>query len=390
MIKLLILDTETTGLSLNDEPIEIALLLIAISLNGDLIQNLTTYCGLREPSVPINPHAQKVHGIKSSDVCGKQWNHKLISELIDSADILVAHNAEFDARMLKTLYPEIMNKNWRCTYRQWPWPETVNKKLSNAANLMKINVENKHRALDDAELLKACLFSPTNDANYCSQLLNAGPYIFKMKKTNSSFNFKNALQPEIESACSELIGLINGLKADHKLVDEEIVFLKSWILAHPELEFVWPVTEVIQILYSILEDSIVTDDERSKLSSFLEAVGKSSFKIVANAARSDSLIFDEIEEIIFQGKRFCLTGNFLYGDKDLCASKILENGGEISGNVSKKIDFLIVGSLGSADWKNGNFGTKIEKAIEYRSTVSSLKIIHEEIWTYFLKMNLAR
>ena len=161
-----------------------------------------------------------------------------------------------------------------------------------------------------------------------------------MKKTNSSFNFKNALQPEIESACSELIGLINGLKADHKLVDEEIVFLKSWILAHPELEFVWPVTEVIQILYSILEDSIVTDDERSKLSSFLEAVGKSSFKIVANAARSDSLIFDEIEEIIFQGKRFCLTGNFYTVIKICVHQKFLRTAEKFQVMYLKKLIFL--------------------------------------------------
>lgn len=183
-------------------------------------------------------------------------------------------------------------------------------------------------------------------------------------------------------------GLINGIKADHMLVDKEIEFLREWILQHPELENVWPITEVIQILHNILEDGIVTDDERSRLNKFLEAVSKASFKIVTNAARSESLIFDELEEITFESKRFCLTGNFLYGGKDLCESKILKCGGEVLTNVTKKLDFLVVGSLGSPDWKHGNFGNKVEKAIEYRSIGSSLKIIHEESWSYFVKMKL--
>lgn len=385
MPKLLILDTETTGLLASDEPIEVALTLVEVDASGNLISDLQTYSGRRQPAVPISLQAQKVHGIRPSDVAGLDFDHAVVKDLIASADVIVAHNADFDARMLKALFPEIMGKDWRCTLRQWPWPSALGTKLSDAAAMLGVVEVAAHSALGDVNVLKACIFGGKTGRSYCNQLLEAESYTIGTPKSYASVRAAQALAPETQGACSELLGIIAGVMADRKLVDEEIALLRSWIERHPELVTVWPVTEVAEMLESILEDSVVTSAERLRLESLLDAVSNTSFKTVANAVRSESLQLDDVDDIAFSGQRFCLTGNFLYGDKDLCTSEIERRGGSVSSGVSKKVDFLVVGGLGSAEWKHGNFGTKVVKAIECRAAGAGVRIIHEETWARCLR-----
>lgn len=46
--------------------------------------------------------------------------------------------------------------------------------------------------------------------------------------------------------------------------------------------------------------------------------------------------------------------------------------------VSREIDYLVIGNVGSKDWKYSRYGNKIEKAIELRKEYGKLKIITEE------------
>lgn len=122
MSKLLLLDTETTGLSGIDQPIEVAMCLYEVNEDGQLLRQIDSYVGRRCPSVPINPRAQKTHKISIADLIGLDFDYKKINKLVEAADLIVAHNARFDHRMLKTLVPNISQKKWRCTVDQWPWP----------------------------------------------------------------------------------------------------------------------------------------------------------------------------------------------------------------------------------------------------------------------------
>jgi NAD-dependent DNA ligase len=77
------------------------------------------------------------------------------------------------------------------------------------------------------------------------------------------------------------------------------------------------------------------------------------------------LPIDRVEGIEIREKLFCFTGDFVFGPRKLCEQAIEVRGGSISG-VSKKLHYLVVGGLGSAEWKHGSFGTKIEKAIQHK------------------------
>ena len=77
---------------------------------------------------------------------------------------------------------------------------------------------------------------------------------------------------------------------------------------------------------------------------------------------------------------FCLTGDFLMSpeSKRPVIDMLVAQGGIYSKNLTLKCDYLIVGSLGSPMWKNGDYGTKIERALaNIESGKSSIRIIDE-------------
>ena len=60
--------------------------------------------------------------------------------------------------------------------------------------------------------------------------------------------------------------------------------------------------------------------------------------------------------------------------------RIKSAGGKISNGITQKLDFLVVGTLSSRDWKFSSHGRKIEKAVSYRDdNGAKLKIISEEM-----------
>jgi len=50
-----------------------------------------------------------------------------------------------------------------------------------------------------------------------------------------------------------------------------------------------------------------------------------------------------------------------------------------------QLDYLVVGGLGSPEWKNGSYGTKIEKAMGYKSKGAVIHVVHESQWVSSLK-----
>lgn len=63
---------------------------------------------------------------------------------------------------------------------------------------------------------------------------------------------------------------------------------------------------------------------------------------------------------------FCLTGDFVYGPRRFCEERIKTLRGTVLSNVTKKLRYLVIGSLGSPEWKHGSFGLKVEKAMKYK------------------------
>jgi len=171
-MKVLVLDTETTGIGKLDEIIQLAYVELQSFQHifepfGSIYtstQNNGTDIKYR-PSVPIHPEAAKVNGIKFIQLLkcppSKQLNY---TDLID-VDYIIGHNISFDKRMLLQCIPEdkqdLFDKTkFVCTMAL---SKALDKNLDIGFLNHKLDTLVNHFFTDDVEV-KTTLLTETHDA----------------------------------------------------------------------------------------------------------------------------------------------------------------------------------------------------------------------------------
>ena len=159
-----ILDTETTGVTADDEVIQIGI----VNQLGETVLNT-----LLKPSVPISSGAQAVHGISQRDVANAPTFRGLYVQLSSllAGQTVIAYNMDFDWRMIQQTakrhqLPMIRVREKHCAMKQyakfygmWNGRRRSYKwqKLGNACFQQGITVGNTHDALDDVLLTLALI-----------------------------------------------------------------------------------------------------------------------------------------------------------------------------------------------------------------------------------------
>lgn len=102
---------------------------------------------------------------------------------------------------------------------------------------------------------------------------------------------------------------------------------------------------------------------------------------------SKEMLDNPAPEVVFEGRSFCFTGIFVFGDgdRDQCEAAVRARGGMCHNHPSRDLSYLVVGSFAEPAWAFQSHGRKIETAIELKSHGSNCKIISEEHWTKFLQ-----
>ncbi|MGJ8530792.1 MAG: 3'-5' exonuclease [Alphaproteobacteria bacterium] len=195
----LFVDVETTGLDPEkDEIIEIAMLPFRYSLEGIVIEVLEPFDHLREPSLPIPPAVTALTGITDEMVTGQKIDLNEISELAETADLVIAHNAAFDRRFLERLCQIFCTKPWACSMADIDWSAEGFEGTKLAYLAMDCGFfYDRHRATNDCfagvELLARTL--PRSGVSGLSNLLvRARQTTWRIWATNSSFEFKDDLK----------------------------------------------------------------------------------------------------------------------------------------------------------------------------------------------------
>jgi NAD-dependent DNA ligase len=195
-----------------------------------------------------------------------------------------------------------------------------------------------------------------------------------------------AFKNDMSRSLGALLGITQGLICDGNLNDREIHFLNDWLTANENIANSFPGDIVHARLKAVIADGVITDEERSYLTDTLQKLVGGSLDELAEPAHVTELAFDVVDTLAFQATRFCLTGNFVFAKKDVCHDAIERRGGLIADNVSKKLHYLVVGGLGSAEWKHGSFGTKVEAAMKLKREGAVLRIIREDHWANALSL----
>lgn len=188
------------------------------------------------------------------------------------------------------------------------------------------------------------------------------------------FNWARNLERDNE----HLLGLAHGLIADGKLVDEEIQCLVEWMNKHQQPVRTWPASVVRDRLSRALADGVIDDEERADLFSLLRSMVGPDFP--GAIASTELPLADEAAPIHHSGFSFCVTGKFAYGPRRIVEKEIEARGGFLHGNVTLGTDYLLIGGVGSRDWKHTAYGNKIEKAVQYREKGSQILIVGEDRW----------
>lgn len=170
------LDVETTGLNPNyDEIIELSLYLFEFRRDtGEILRIVEKYVGLREPSIPISIGAQRVNNITYDELKGKCLDIPQIEDMIDKAEFLIAHNADFDRGFLGRLINKCSSKTWLCSVKNIDWKSKgfKSRSLGNLLNSHGILNIRAHRAEDDVcAAIKLLSLKSQNGKTYFYEML---------------------------------------------------------------------------------------------------------------------------------------------------------------------------------------------------------------------------
>jgi DNA polymerase-3 subunit epsilon len=167
MRRALILDTETTGLDESARVIEVAAIGFDLMLGCATSSFSTLLRSDSNESEGVNgiPVAALVEAPEPADV----WAH--IARRAANSDVILAHNADFDRRMVQRSCPEqgplsaLLGRPWCCTMRHVDWlhgkrgMSLVNRGMSlvNLVLAHGLGVATAHRAMADCEMIARLL-----------------------------------------------------------------------------------------------------------------------------------------------------------------------------------------------------------------------------------------
>lgn len=190
---------------------------------------------------------------------------------------------------------------------------------------------------------------------------------------------------ELNRSLAGLLGIATGLLADRELRDAEILFLKDWLAQNSAIASAWPGDVVYSRVCEALADGRVTEEERAHLVQTLQQLVGGTLNELAGATHTTQMLTYDTAPMEFSQATFCLTGDFAFAPRSRCEQEIVMRGGIVKSSVSKKLRYLVVGGLGSSEWKHGSFGTKIEKAMDLKREGAVIVLVHEDHWAKCLR-----
>lgn len=198
--RLLVLDTETTGLSHQvDKIIELAMLSVQVDPRSGLpFGPVAVFEGFEDPGMPIPPIAQQVTGITDDMVRGQRLADDAVVAMVSAADLVVAHNAGFDRPFVEARFAGFRDKAWACSFMDIDWKAAGadSSKLSALAHDHGWFYD-AHRAQVDCHALLQVLCEPVGETgqNGLALLMVAAQRpSFKLRATGAPFEGKDKLK----------------------------------------------------------------------------------------------------------------------------------------------------------------------------------------------------
>ena len=173
-----------------------------------------------------------------------------------------------------------------------------------------------------------------------------------------------------------LIGMAKGVISDGVVTQGEAEFLLSW-LANNRFTDNLIIDGLLDRIATMLSDGLLDGDEQAELFRVLSGFAGDP-GTMGELLNSTSLPLDDPQpKVIFPGRSFLFTGTCAYGTRKQCQAFIDQQGEINAQNVTRKLDYLVIGTYVTKSWIHETYGLKIEKAMEYREQHRRPAIISE-------------
>ncbi len=191
-----VIDLETTGgIPKRDKITEIAIILF------DGSEIIDEYQTLINPERSIPPNITRITGIDNAMVEDAPKFYEVAKKVIEmtKGTIFVAHNVRFDYQFLRAEFRALGYTYTRrnlCTVRlsRKAFPRLKSYSLGNLIRYFKIEVDNRHRAYDDAwatTIILEKIFREQGDKQEVKQLVNEGLQLTKLPKALNPDDIEN-------------------------------------------------------------------------------------------------------------------------------------------------------------------------------------------------------
>lgn len=176
----------------------------------------------------------------------------------------------------------------------------------------------------------------------------------------------------------ELIGLCKGVIADGVVSQPEAEFLQQWLRDNRQVSDTWPANMLYRRIGEFLADDVLDPEEQAELLTLLQDLTGGGHQAGAPSLASSLPLCDPPPALAFEGRVFCLTGKFVSGSRANMVALVESVGGAATSSPTKKVDYLVIGEVGSRDWIHSTHGRKIEKAMHLRDGGHGIAILSEE------------
>jgi len=157
LAKVIILDTESTGLSpREDKLIEVGMIAWHLDVStGAFVGEPEKRSWLEYPGFALEPHTVALTGLTDANLAGHSFDEASIAQFMKGADLVIAHSASHDRPFFEARFPRLNNFAWGCSLRQVDWMAAGAGSAKLEFLLFKLGYfHDAHRALPDCYALE--------------------------------------------------------------------------------------------------------------------------------------------------------------------------------------------------------------------------------------------